>query len=65
MLHLLAKSNLSKVIHDRGRWNSSMTIQLWRGHGHSLTHGRPLSQGYSLMKEGGRFVCATKRLQRE
>lgn len=55
MLHLLAKSNLSKVIHDHGHWTSSMTIQLWRKYGQAQHTGALFLT--LILSEGGWVLC--------
>jgi hypothetical protein len=54
VLHLLAESNLSKGIYDGGYWNSSVTIQLWRGHLRGLAPRHPSSRLFLF--EGGWLV---------
>lgn len=60
--HLLAKSNLSKVIRHHGYWNSSMTIQFRREHLRGLTP-RHCPQGECSMEQGGLFCVFTEPIE--
>lgn len=60
--HLLAKSNLSKVICHHGCWNSSMTIQFRREHLRGLTL-RHCPQGECSKEQGGLFCVFTELIE--